>query len=117
MSSGRPIDEAYAEEDQPSPSGGGAGFVALYAVSGVLGSLCVVIIIIVVVCRCKAKRPRQLPDNGVIAIPTQNPNENVPTVTETDPPIETATLTMPPALMEDMDSLPVAVQSPIDDVV
>ena len=114
MSPGRPIDEAYAEEDQPSPSGGGAGFVALYVVSGVLGSLCVIITIIVVVRRIKVKWTRQLP---VIAIPTQNPNENVPTATETDPPIETATLTMPPALMEDMDALPVAVQSPIDDFV
>ena len=117
MSPALPIDEAYAEEDQPSPSGGEAGFVALYAVLAALGSLCVIIIIIVVVCRCKAKRTRQIPDNGVIAIPTQNPNENVPTATETDPPIETATLTMPPALMEDMDALPVAVQSPIDDFV
>ena len=120
MSPGLPADEEYAEDERSPSGGGGTGFLVLYAVFGVLGSLCVIVIIIVVVCRCKAKRTLQLPDNGhatqsmdtAMAIPTDNSIDNVPTATETDLPIETATLTMPPVLMEDMDALPVAV-SPI----
>ena len=114
-------------EEQRRPVGDGAGFVAVYAVSGVLGSLCLIIIISVLVCRYKATTSTrrvgvydghavQTVMAGVADIVTENLDDDIPTATEIDLPIANATLTMPPALTEDMEAIPVAVTQVVDSV-
>ena len=83
-------------------------------------------IAVVVCCRLKAKRTRQdqRADTGhaihrqatVMAEEIEVLAEDsyaIPTAAETDLPIANATLTIPPALTADMDSLPVAAVSPL----
>ena len=116
-------------EEQRRPVGDGAthSFVAVSAVFGVLGSLCVISIISVLVCRLyKATHrddttPRSDVDDGhvtttVADIITENLDDDVPTATEIELTIENAKLTMPPASTEDMDSIPVAVTQVVDSV-
>ena len=92
---------------------------------GVLGSLCLIIIISVLFCRYKATNRRvgvydghaiQTVMAGVADIVTENLDDDVPTATEIDLPIANATLTMPPALTEDMEAIPVAVTQVVDSV-
>ena len=117
-------------EEQLRPFSAYEAAAILWTVVGILVCLCVIIIISVLVCRSKAKRTRQ--DQGAdaghaiqtmdtvlagaIDIPTENSIDNVPTATETGLPLANATLTMPPASTEGMDSLPVAVAYAVDPV-
>ena len=129
-----PCEAEDSSEEQRRRSGGGGSWVAelvvVYVVVGVLISLCV-ILIIVVVCRNKARQTQQEQpvDNGhaiqrmdtamagAIDIPTENSIDRIPTATVSGPAIANATLTMPPALTEDIEALPVAAASPSHAVV
>ena len=125
-------------EEQLRPSSDGT-LAILGTVAGILLCLCVILIISVLVCRSKAKRTRQDQGGadaedqggadaghaiqrmdtvmaGAIEIPTENSIYNVPTAAETGLPLANATLTMPPASTEGMDSLPVAVAYAVDAV-
>ena len=88
---------------------------------------CGIVIAVVVYCRLKIKRTRQDPHAQTghaihrqatvmaeeIEVLAGEDSNAIPTAAETGLPIANATLTIPPALMADMDALPVAVVHPL----